>query len=390
MKAHVHELFPGGDSTLIISLRRPNEQTIFGPEATVQLELLETKQELEEERQTDEEAKYEAVPEDEPVPEPEIESAAQPEINSQDQPESALEPKVELEPQPDSEFYLIHEATDSPVEEQPAIQLQVSSQHLILASPVFKQMLQGPWKKRSSSTTLSSLISTSEWDSKAFMILLDIIHGHHWDVPKSLDLEMLTKFAVIVDYYQCYEIVDIFVDSWLRDMEGDLPTRHGKTSVMWLCVSWVFSRSDTFDTLAKLALRHQEGSIGSMNLPIGPVLEEIDQKRQKLIALVLSKLDELRESLSKGETGCSFECSCMLLGALMKEMQKLGHLSPPFQGHSITTVMQMMANVRPPLWYAYDAILKKRSKRHMEPIRKEIEEELQSFKLGLECSSRQR
>ncbi|KAK7424794.1 hypothetical protein QQZ08_008423 [Neonectria magnoliae] len=311
MKCHVHELFPDGDSTLIISLRRPDEQTIFGPEAMVQLELLETKQKLAEERHTGEEAKDEAEPKAKPT--------TQPKIDSQAELESALESKVELEPQPDFEFYLVHESTDSPVEEQPAIQLQVSSQHLVLASPVFKQMLQGPWKERSSSTGLFSLISTSEWDAKAFMILMNIMHGHHWEVPKSPDLEMLTKFAVVVDYYQCYEIVDIFVDRWLRDMEGDLPTRYGKASVMWLCVSWVFSRS-----------------------------EKIDQKRQGLIALVLSKLDELRESLSEGKTGCSFECSCMLLGALMREMQKLGHLSPPFQGQSITTIMQMMVNVRTP------------------------------------------
>lgn len=283
MKANPHELFPDGDAALIISLRRPNEQTIFGPEAMMQLELLERRQNSTGERQMSDEpqpgdgpaqADEELEPDVEPAPQPEFDSEAGPEaepvLEVDFEPE--VEPEPTTEPQIDVESDLAHESTDGPIEERPAIQMRVSSQHLILASPVFRQMLKGPWKEGITSTASSSHISMSEWDAKAFMILLDIIHGHHWDVPKSLGLEMLTKFAVIVDYYQCYEIVDVFVDRWLREMERDLPTCHGKTSVMWLCVSWVFSRSETFHATAKLALKHQEGPIGFMNLPIAPIL----------------------------------------------------------------------------------------------------------------------
>ncbi|KPM38303.1 hypothetical protein AK830_g8273 [Neonectria ditissima] len=238
MKTRRHELFPGGDAAVTISLRRPNQQTLFGLVAAHRLGLL---------------------------------AGGMRELGEKSITRNEAGTKEASMPLDDPDTGSKHSSTNTHVEEPPAIQIQVSSQNLMLASPVFRKMLKGPWKEGIASTS-SGLISTSEWDEKAFVMMLDIIHGHHWDIPKSISLEILTKFAVIVDYYQCHEVVDIFVEKWLREMEKDLPTHFGLTSVMWLCISWVFSRSGTFNALVTLSLRHQKGPIGFVYLPIAPLL----------------------------------------------------------------------------------------------------------------------
>ena len=50
----------------------------------------------------------------------------------------------------------------------------------------------------------------------------------------------------------------------------------------------------------------------------------------------------------------SFECSCMLLGALTKEMKRLDILRPrpvaPFQGKSFEAVCKSVKLMRSPIW----------------------------------------
>jgi hypothetical protein len=57
-----------------------------------------------------------------------------------------------------------------------------------------------------------------------------------------VDLEMLTKLAVLVDYYACYEAVEIVSDMWVDGLKGTLPTAYSKDLVRWLFISWVFQK----------------------------------------------------------------------------------------------------------------------------------------------------
>lgn len=66
---------------------------------------------------------------------------------------------------------------------------------------------------------------------------MDIVHGHNWEVPKRVDLNLLIKIAVIVDLYGCDEAVEPFVDQWVR---GNALSEH---YILWLCMSWVFQRT---------------------------------------------------------------------------------------------------------------------------------------------------
>lgn len=148
------------------------------------------------------------------------------------------------------------------------VRLRVSSRHLILASPVFRKMLEGPWMESHACHGPLREISVGQWDLEAFIIVLDIIHGHHRLVPRSLSVEMLAKVAIIVNYYDCVEVVEVFSDSWLRSLRKNLPKSHGRESTLGLLVSWVFSAFVIFEKMTELAVRNSNSLIKVADLPI--------------------------------------------------------------------------------------------------------------------------
>ncbi|KAL5610525.1 hypothetical protein FOBRF1_006642 [Fusarium oxysporum] len=98
---------------------------------------------------------------------------------------------------------------------QVEIRMLVLGKHLELASSPFKKMLVGPFMEGIVDISGRRWITASGWDPEAFNIVLTIMHGYHRDVPKSLSLEMLTKLAMIVDYYDCHESLELYADIWL-------------------------------------------------------------------------------------------------------------------------------------------------------------------------------
>jgi hypothetical protein len=93
---------------------------------------------------------------------------------------------------------------------QAGVRMRVSSSHLILASSYFKRMLRGGWKEDCTLCAEGCLtIYVEDWDPDALLILMNIIHGHTRKVPRTVSLEMLAKLAVLVDYYECIEVVEV-------------------------------------------------------------------------------------------------------------------------------------------------------------------------------------
>lgn len=250
---------------------------------------------------------------------------------------------------------------DEYLQERPAKRFRVSSRHLSLASPVFSQMLNGPWKdarnlastntsasatvdgttadktvapvsSSSDSTPPRREIEASEWDTDATVILMDIIHGHFSQVPRSLSLVMLAKVAILVDYYKCHEIVSVFSGLWIDGLKREAataaanvahatasassgyPSGHGfggsaggsfvfgagggggvatrsttfaaavtqgigqgfgdpiglwqEECFLWLFVSWVFGESKLFSAMADMFLRKSPLPISSTAFPL--------------------------------------------------------------------------------------------------------------------------
>lgn len=154
------------------------------------------------------------------------------------------------------------------------LRMLVSSRHLSLASLTFRKMLNGPWLEGSSSSSSGLIreVRATEWDASAFLIVQDIIHGHGRLVPTSLSVELLAKIAAIVDYYDCHDVTEPFVDRWIQDLRGNFPSSYGKDCVLWLSISWVFLRVDVLQKMAVLAIKGCEPSVETMGLPVPETL----------------------------------------------------------------------------------------------------------------------
>jgi hypothetical protein len=182
---------------------------------------------------------------------------------------------VEAEHAPDLDNLLgdgsREQGKDRPLSEPSEVQMRVSSRHLILASPYFKAALDGPWREAASvSADCCRYIYADDWDPQAFLILMHIIHGRNRQVPRLVSLELLAKIAVLVDYYECHEAVEVFAALWLREMksESQLPTQVSRELVLWLCISWVFGDVDVFTSVTSTALQQSRGPLATLGLPI--------------------------------------------------------------------------------------------------------------------------
>ncbi|EEU34832.1 uncharacterized protein NECHADRAFT_55114 [Fusarium vanettenii 77-13-4] len=239
---------------------------------------------------------------------------------------------------------------------QVCYQMLVSSAHLSQASPVFRKMLNGLFAEAVADSQGLYRITTTGWDPEALVIVLDIMHGHNRSVPRQLTLEMIAKVAMIVDYYDCLEIVEVFAGIWVDALAESQSGTYGKDSMLWLLVSWVFQRQDIFEKMTGLALRHSERLITVGYVPIPHViLRRINEERQNALTQIFSKLYELLDTLCQ-ESECSYECSSMLLGSLMKELSKRDILKPqikkPFEGYNIASAAQMVDTFASPTWYS--------------------------------------
>jgi hypothetical protein len=150
-----------------------------------------------------------------------------------------------------------------------SVNIRVSSRHLILASPQAKRMLDAAWKERNILNSQGLLImEEKDWGEEALLILMNIIHGKNRSVPKSINLEMLAEVAVLVDYYECYEAVEVYSDMWMAPLRKKVPKTYCKEIVLWVCISWIFRQPAEFHTATGVALNFSTDPIQTMELPI--------------------------------------------------------------------------------------------------------------------------
>jgi hypothetical protein len=247
------------------------------------------------------------------------------------------------------------------------IESQVSTKHLSIASPVFSKMIQGNFQESQPNDEGLLEIRASDWNTRALLTFLDIIHGHHRQVPRKLDLDTVTQIGFLVDYYDCLEIVQVFFDHWvthlsdwwkygwlLFDKSSIRP--FGKAEAVLLFIALTFQSPVVFKNLTICAIR-TTSSLVETHLPIpSQILDQIDQQRIGLLRQLFSQLYTLQEDLFAGRVGCSLECSCRLLGYLMKQMrdQGLPMMKPeqPFLGFSVTSVADFIRGIKTPSWYS--------------------------------------
>lgn len=150
---------------------------------------------------------------------------------------------------------------------------RVSSRHLILASDYFAKMLEGPWKESEAATfSCPRIIHAEGWDEAMLLVLMNIIHGRSRAVPRELDLESIAKLAVLVDYYQCLEAVEMHAAAWLQRLPSSISKQFGRDQVLSLLVAWVFPQKELLNDACRSIVRQSRGPIQSLNLPISELL----------------------------------------------------------------------------------------------------------------------
>jgi hypothetical protein len=153
--------------------------------------------------------------------------------------------------------------------ESDLVGMRVSSRHLALASPVFSRMFNGNWYEGHEIRSEGIAVVVMDiWDVDTTLIIMNIMHGYAPKVPRKVDLDTLAKIAVIVDYYQCRGVVEVFADIWIDQLKGDMPKTFGKAVLQWICIAWVFRKQTEFFAATRVALVESPGVVQTYGLPI--------------------------------------------------------------------------------------------------------------------------
>ena len=127
------------------------------------------------------------------------------------------------------------------------IRMTVSSKHLTLSSRVFAAMLANNFREgRTLNATGSATISLPEDKVVPFIILMNIIHAKNRKVPKKVTVPLLASLAIIVDKYEFHDSVAPFADSWVKDLEKDIPESVSRYTFYWMAIAWVFEQPKEF------------------------------------------------------------------------------------------------------------------------------------------------
>jgi hypothetical protein len=157
-------------------------------------------------------------------------------------------------------------------EEEEGIRFQVCAGNLMSASPWFNRAMKKNGWMESTCNLEDSLfhLSAQDWDEEAFVILMDVFHLRNNKVPRAITLEMLAKFAVLADYYECSESVDLFVNIWLADLrvKTPIPTTYCRDLILWLWISWIFKLPELFKQVTAVAIVQSAEPVRNLGLPI--------------------------------------------------------------------------------------------------------------------------
>jgi hypothetical protein len=108
------------------------------------------------------------------------------------------------------------------------------------------------------------------WDVEAFLIFMRIIHLQNRQVPKVVDLELLAKFAVIVDFYECEEAVEVWTDGWIKLITSSslVPQTYGRDVILWICIARVFGLKEQFKKSTEVVVKRADETVRTLGLPI--------------------------------------------------------------------------------------------------------------------------
>ena len=140
----------------------------------------------------------------------------------------------------------------------------------MLASPYLQKMYSGNWKEaadRDRDGLLSWRVGDL-FDPEAFIDVMNVIHGRNRLVPRTVDLELLAKIAVITDYLKCHESMEIFSALWMVSLEDSLPETYSRDLVLWIMISSIFRNKVVFRSATRTAILRSGEEVPCVGIPI--------------------------------------------------------------------------------------------------------------------------
>jgi hypothetical protein len=148
------------------------------------------------------------------------------------------------------------------------LHVKASSRHLTIPCSYFGRMLQGELKEASDLRTDGHLTLPVNGESRAFLILMLVIHGRTQTVPRKITFGILSHLSIMVDYYGCHEALELFSDLWMQDLKGTFDATHRSQWMNWLLISWLFNQEDIFSEITAFIPLISTDTIDSGEWPI--------------------------------------------------------------------------------------------------------------------------
>ncbi|KAL2842586.1 hypothetical protein BJX68DRAFT_270525 [Aspergillus pseudodeflectus] len=174
--------------------------------------------------------------------------------------------------------------------------------------------------------------SVSPSDSNAVTgakILIFVIHGRTRNVPRKISFGILSHLSILVDYYGCHEVLELFSDIWIQDLKGTFDVKRRSYRMNCLLIAWVFNQEEIFSEVTAFIPLTSTDTIDSYT---------INQGRYKYIEKVLDILHDFYQGLIDGNVKClqvgneewdyCVMCCYQILGALVTLMKHMGLPSP--------------------------------------------------------------
>ncbi|KAL4808596.1 hypothetical protein BDV18DRAFT_157539 [Aspergillus unguis] len=134
------------------------------------------------------------------------------------------------------------------------------------------EILGGTFKEATKLESQGFLVLQIDWPALPFLLLMTVIHGKMLRIPRKVSLQMLADVALLVDFYECYEVVVIFSDMWISDLGQNLPRSYTKDAQLWLFISWVFGKKEIFNKITSVIQLESTEETTSPGLPVPGVI----------------------------------------------------------------------------------------------------------------------
>ncbi|MCJ1354907.1 MAG: hypothetical protein MMC33_004897 [Icmadophila ericetorum] len=123
------------------------------------------------------------------------------------------------------------------------LRMRVSSKHLSLASPVFKDMLSRNFFEGITLHTIGSVeVLLSDNDTKALIVLLSIIRSQPSKIPSKVNLDFLTEMTILVDKYQLRPVAALLSGYWIAALKHEIPSEWGEATYQAVTTTSVDTR----------------------------------------------------------------------------------------------------------------------------------------------------